>query len=79
MPRGTTRRRRLSSITRAPCRKVIGVSGQRPFSAETVRVSRQKSAGTSFDYLSGIRYQKNIMLADDVCAFSEEGGANAYY
>jgi hypothetical protein len=60
---------------------VIGVSGQRPFSAETVRVSRQKSAGTSFDYLSGIRYRpsKNIMLADDVCAFSEEGGANAYY
>ena len=25
----TTRRRRLSSITRAPCRKVMGVLGQR--------------------------------------------------
>jgi hypothetical protein len=25
----TTRRRRLSSITRAPCRKVMGVPGQR--------------------------------------------------
>ena len=27
--RYTTRRRRLSSITRAPCRKVMGVPGQR--------------------------------------------------
>jgi hypothetical protein len=25
----TTRRRRLSSITRAPCRKVMGMPGQR--------------------------------------------------
>ena len=29
----TTRRRRLSSITRAPCRKVMGVPGQRATAA----------------------------------------------
>ena len=32
-PCQTTRRRRLSSITRAPCRKVMGVPGQRSHAA----------------------------------------------
>jgi hypothetical protein len=32
----TTRRRRLSSITRAPCRRVMGVPGQRSQAARNV-------------------------------------------